>query len=104
MSDALVTLSEPVVPLEVREFAAAAGADHYLGAVIELARRAFPSSSLAVSLGQHAEDETHPHIALDVPAAHPPADELLPAHRVCSAGLARPSPPHPSLHFLLGRL
>src|SRR5262249_25125988 len=66
MSDSLATLSRPAIPPEAQEFAAEKGVSRYLNAVIDLARQAFPSSALCVSLGQDAEDETHQYIAIDV--------------------------------------
>src|SRR5207249_800437 len=49
MSDASATLSGPAVPPEVREFDAQKGVNRYLGAVIDFARQAFPSSALSLS-------------------------------------------------------
>jgi hypothetical protein len=68
MNDSLVALSRPAVPPEVQEFAAEKGVSRYLNAVIDLARQAFPSSALSVSVGQDAEDATHHYIALAVEA------------------------------------
>ena len=102
MSDAPATLSGPVVPPEVREFAAEKGVNRYLGAVIDLARQAFPSSALSVSLGQDAEDETHRYIALDVEAGGRTAEELLAGQRVWSAGMGRLCPSRHAVYFVLG--
>jgi hypothetical protein len=77
MNDSLVALSGPAIPPEVQEFAVEKGVSRYLDAVIGLARQAFPSSSLCVSVGQDAEDETHQYIALDVEAGGRSAEELL---------------------------
>ena len=102
MNDVPATLSGPVVPPEVREFAAEKGIDRYLGAVAELARRAFPSSDFAVSLGQDAEDETHQYIALDIEAGDRTAEELLAGQRVWSRGLGHACPPRLAVYFVLG--
>jgi hypothetical protein len=102
MNDALVTLSGPVVPPEAWEFAAEKGVSLYLGAVIDLARQAFPSSTLSVSLGQDAEDEAHQYIALDVEAGGRTAAELLAGQRVWSEGIGRVCPSHQAVYFVLG--
>lgn len=102
MNETLATLPGPVVPQEVREFAAEKGVGRYLGQVIDLARRAFPSSALSVSLGRDAEDEAHRYIALDIEAGDRTADELLAGQRVWSAGLGRVCPSPQAVHFVLG--
>jgi hypothetical protein len=102
MNDAPAILSGPVVPPEVREFAARKGISRYLGAVIDLARQAFPSSVLCVCLGQDAEDDSHQYIALDVEAAGLTAEELLAGQRLWSAGIARVCPPRQAVYFVLG--
>jgi len=102
MNDALATLSGPIVPPEVREFAAQRGFTRFLGAVIDLARQAFPSSAVSVSLGQDAEDETHHYIALDIEAGSRTADELLAGQRVWSGGIGRVCPPRQAIYFVLG--
>jgi hypothetical protein len=66
MNHSSATLSRPAIPPEVQEFTVARSVSRYLDAVIDLARQAFPSSALCVSLGQDAEDESHQYIALDV--------------------------------------
>ena len=102
MNDALATRSGPVVPPEVRAFAAEKGVNRYLGAVIDLARQAFPSSALSVSLGRDAEDETHQYIALDVEAGGRTAEELLAGQRVWSGGIGRVCPSRQAVYFVLG--
>jgi hypothetical protein len=102
MSDALATLSGPVVPPDVREFAAEKGVNRYLAAVIDLTRQAFPSSALSVSFGQDAEDETHRYIALDIEAGGRTAEELLAGQRTWSAGIGRLCPPDLAVYFVLG--
>jgi hypothetical protein len=102
MNDVLSTLSGPAVPPEVREFAAEKGVNRYLGAVIDLARRAFPSSALCVSLGQDAEDESHRYVALDVEVGGRTAEELLAGQRTWSAGIARVCPSRQAVYFVLG--
>lgn len=102
MSEALTTRSGPVVPPEVRAFAADKGVDRYLGAVVQLARRAFPSAGLAVSLGRDAEDETHQYVALDVEAGGRTAEELLAGQRVWSGGIGLACPPRQAVYFVLG--
>jgi len=99
-NDSLATL--PVIPAEVEAFAANKGANGYLNAVIDLARRAFPSSALCVSLGQDAEDETHQYIALDVEVGAKAADELLAGQRIWSGGITRVCPSRHAVYFVLG--
>jgi hypothetical protein len=102
MNDTLTPLFAPVVLSEVREFAVEKGVSPYLGAVIDLARQAFPSSALHVSLGQDAENETHRYVALDVDAAGRTAEELLAGQRVWSGGIGRVCPSHLAVYFVLG--
>jgi hypothetical protein len=102
MNDSLVTSSPPAIRPDVQEFAAGKGVSSYMDAVIDLARRAFPSSALCVSLGLDAEDETHQYIALDVEASGRPAEELLAGQRIWSAGIGRVCPPRHAVHFVLG--
>jgi len=102
MNDALATLSGSVVPPEVQEFAAEKGVSRYIGAVVELARRAYPSSALSVSLGQDTEDETHQYIALDIEAGGRTTEELLAGQRVWSAGIGQVCPSRQAVYFVLG--
>jgi hypothetical protein len=102
MTGSLVTLSWPAIPPEVQEFAAEKGVSPYLNAVIALARQAFPSSALCVSLGQDAEDETHRYIALDVEVGGQATEELLAGQRTWSAGVSRVCPSRLAVHFVLG--
>lgn len=102
MNEMLTAPPGPTVPREVRAFTAEKGVDRYLGAVIELARRAFPASGLAVSLGQDAEDETHQYIALDVEAGELAADALLAGQRVWSEGISSVCPSRHAVDFVLG--
>jgi hypothetical protein len=102
VNEASASLSGPVVPPEVQAFAANKGVSRYLGAVIALARQAFPSSVLSVSLGQDAEDETHQYIALDVEAGCGTAEELLAGQRVWSGGIGRVCPSRQAVYFVLG--
>jgi hypothetical protein len=102
MNNSLTSLSRPTIPPEVQEFAAAKGISRYLNAVIDLARQAFPSSALGVSLGQDAEDETHRYIALDVDAGGQAAEELLAGQRTWSAGISRVCPSRHAVYFVLG--
>ena len=98
--DSLATLA--AIPAEVEEFAAKTGANRYLKAVNDLARRAFPSSALCVSLGQDAEDETHQYIAVDVEVAGKDAKELLAGQRIWSAEISRVCPSRHAVYFVLG--
>ena len=102
MKDSLVALSVPAIPPEVQEFAVEKGVSPYLNAVIDLARQAFPSSALCVSLGQDAEDETHRYIALDVEAGGQATQELLAGQRIWSAGISRICPSRHAVYFVLG--
>src|SRR5437763_16603537 len=103
MNVSQATASPPILPPDVGAFAAEKGISGYLSAVIDLARQAFPSSALAVSLGQDAEDETHRYIALDVEAGGRTAEELLAGQRVWSGGVGRVRPSRQAVHFVPGR-
>jgi hypothetical protein len=102
MNDAALTSSRPAIPPEVQEFAAAKGLSPYLSAVIGLARDAFPSAALSVSLGEDAEDETHRYVTLDVEAGGQTTEELLAGQRSWSAGLGRVCPRRHAVYFVLG--
>jgi hypothetical protein len=102
MHDSLVSLSRPAVPPEVQEFAVEKGVSRHLNAVIDLARQAFPSSALCVSLGQDAEDEVHQYIALDVEVGGRATGELLAGQRIWSAGISRVCPSRHAVYFVLG--
>jgi hypothetical protein len=101
MNGSLVTLSWPAIPPEVQAFATAKGVNHYLNAMIDLARQAFPSSALSVSLGQDAEDERHQYIALDVEVGSQATEELLSGQRRWSAGVPRVCPSRYAVYFVL---
>src|SRR5688572_1258898 len=102
MNVSSVTLSRPVVPQEVQQFATTKGVGRYLDAVIDLAQQAFPSSALCVSVGQDAEDETHQYIALDVEAGGRATEEFLAGQRLWSAGIGRVCPSRHAVSFVLG--
>jgi hypothetical protein len=102
MEGPLVTVSRPVIPREVQEWAFERGSDRYLHAVIDLARQAFPSSALCVSLGEDAEDQTHRYIALDIEAGDLTTEELLAGQRFWSEGIGRICPARHAVHFVLG--
>jgi hypothetical protein len=57
--------------------------------MIDLARQAFPSSALGVSLGQDAEDESHQYIALDVEVGDRATEELLAGQPLVRGGRSR---------------
>jgi hypothetical protein len=102
MNNPLGTVSCPAIPPEVQEFALQKGVSRYLNAVIDLARQAFPSSALCVSLGQDAEDEGHQYIALDVEAGRQATEELLAGQRTWSVGIGQVCPSRQAVHFVLG--
>ncbi len=102
MKDALVSVSGLAVSPEVERFAAEKEVSTYLSAVIDLARQAFPSSSLSVSLEEDAEDKRHRYIALDVEVSGKGTEELLAGQRAWSAGIHHVcSSPH-AVYFVLG--
>ncbi|MFO0927134.1 MAG: hypothetical protein U0736_08840 [Gemmataceae bacterium] len=101
MHDAL-TISSPAIPAEVETFAAEMGVGPYLVAVVDLARQAFPSSAVNVSLGRDAENESHRYIALDVDTGGLAVDELIDGQRVWSTGVGRICPSPDAVHFVLG--
>jgi hypothetical protein len=102
MADQAVALPLPVIPPEVQVFATERGVHHYLPAAIHLARQAFPSAALVVSLGEDVEDETHRYIALDVEIGGMNTEQLLAAQRTWSAGLSQVCPSRHAVHFVLG--
>jgi hypothetical protein len=97
-----VALPSPILAPEVHAFAAAKEISRYFPILIDLARQAFPSSALEVSLAQDAEDETHRYIAIDVEVGGRTTDELLDGQRAWSAGVARVCPSHLAVYFVLG--
>jgi hypothetical protein len=102
MNDSFATSSWSAIPPEVQKFAAEKEVGSYLSAVIGLARQAFPSSVLCVSVGQDAEDETHQYIALDVEVGDQTAENLLAGQRVWSAGISHICPSRHAVFFVLG--
>jgi hypothetical protein len=102
MNDALAALPRPAIPAEVQVFAVDKGISHYLNAVIDLARQAFPTSALCVSLGQDAEDESHQYIALDIEVGDLTTEELLAGQQVWSTGMGRVCPSRHAVYFVLG--
>ena len=102
MTISLVASPKQAVPPEVHEFAAEKGVGEYIGEVVDLVRRAFPSSTLWVSLGQDAEDEKHRYVALDVDAGDRSTEQLLASQLIWSAGIAEICPPQQAVYFVLG--
>lgn len=102
MASQAVAFPLPAIPPDVLSFADERGVSRYLPAAINLARRAFPSSALSVSLGEDAEDETHRYIALDVEVGGMSTEELLAAQRIWSAGLSGVCPSPHAVYFVLG--
>ncbi len=102
MNVSLAALSGPVIPPDVEEFATEKGVSRYLNPLIDLARQAFPSSALSVSLGEDAEDEIHRYIALDVEASGQTAEQLLAGQRTWSAGIGHICPSNHAVYFVLG--
>jgi hypothetical protein len=102
MNSPSATLSLPPIPPNVQDFAIEMGVGRYLNAVIDLARQAFPSSALDISLGQDAEDETHRYIAIDVEVGAKATEELLASQGIWSKGLGRVCPSPHAVYFVLG--
>jgi hypothetical protein len=102
MADQAVALPLPVIPPEVLAFAAERGVSRYLPAAINLARQAFPSSALVVSLREDAEDATHPYIALDIEVGGMSTEELLAGQRTWSAGVSEVCLSRHAVYFVLG--
>ncbi len=102
MNALLVGSTRSAVPLGVQEFADEKEVGCYLDAMTDLARQAFPSSALCVSLGQDAEDEMHQYIALDVEVGGRTTEELIVGQRIWSAGVARVCPSRHAVYFVLG--
>lgn len=102
MNDSLSSAPWPAIPPEVQGFALEKGVNCYLNAVIHLARQAFPSCALEVSLGQDAEDEGHRYFALDAEVGGQATEELLAGQRTWSAGVGRVCPSRQASYFVLG--
>jgi hypothetical protein len=96
------TLPGPTIPPEVQQFAVQNAVSGYLGGIIGLARQAFPSSQMCVSLGQDAEDATHQYIALDIEASDQTTEALIAGQRIWSAGISRVCPSRHAVYFVLG--
>jgi len=104
MVDQAIALPLPVIPPEVLTFVTERGVSRYLPAAIDLARQAFPSSALVVSLGQDAEDESHQYIALDVEVGGMSTEDLLAGQRTWSTGISKVCPSRHAVYFVLGWL
>jgi len=102
MTGPAVASSLPAIPPEVHRFPTEKGVDRYLAAMIDLARQAFPSSAVGVSLGQDVEDETHQYIAIDVEVSGKATEELLAGQRTWSPGVSRICPSRHAVWFVLG--
>jgi hypothetical protein len=102
MNDTFVATSRPSAPPKVQQFAVEKGIGHYLNAVIDLARQAFPTSALCVSLWLDAEDESHQYIALDIELGDWAPEELLAGQRIWSAGFPHVCPSRHAVYFVLG--
>jgi hypothetical protein len=102
MANRTVSLRPPTITPEVQAFAAEKGITRYLNPVIEVARRAFPSAPLAVSLGEDAEDSTHRYIALDAEVGGLSPEELVAGQRAWSAGVSQVCPSRDAVWFVLG--
>jgi hypothetical protein len=101
MNGSLVTFTAPAIPPEVQKFAVEKGIAGYLTCAIELARRAFPSAALVVSLGQDAEDAEHRYIAIDAEVGDTATEELVTGQRIWSDGLGRVCPLPQAVFFVL---
>ncbi len=102
MTGSIITPSAPAIPPDVLEFADTKEIGEYLNEVIGISREAFPSSTLHVSLGQDAEDETHEYVAFDVEVGAQTTEELLAGQQVWSAGVTRVCPSRLAIYFVLG--
>ena len=102
MSAALAATPRPAVPPEVEAFAAERGIRQHLDPAIDLARQAFPSSAVRVSVGEDAEEWAHRYIALDVETGDLSAEDLLAGQGFWSAGLGRICPSRHAVYFVLG--
>ena len=102
MNALFATSARLAVPLGVQEFADEKEIGCYLDVALDVARQAFPSSALCVSLGQDSEDERHRYIALDVEVGDRTTEELIAGQRIWSAGVARVCPSRHAVYFVLG--
>jgi hypothetical protein len=90
------------IPRDVLELTNTRRIGEYLDQVLEVARQAFPSSRLRLSVGQDAEDESHRYVAIDVESSDRTVEELLAGQEAWALGLARVCPSHHAVHFVLG--
>ena len=102
MSAALATIPRPPIPPDVEAFASENGVGRYLDAVIGLARQAFPTSALSVSLAQDAEEKDHQYIALDVESGDLTSEDLLAGQTAWAAGLGKICPSRYAVYVVLG--
>jgi hypothetical protein len=102
MTSLAVATRSPIISPEIQTFADEKGVSRYLGAVIDLARQAFPASPLELSLGSDAEDETHQYIAIDVEVSGMETEELLAGQRTWSTGITQVCPSRYAVYFVLG--
>ena len=102
MNALFATSARSAIPPEVQDFADEKEIGCYLDAVMDVARQAFPSAPLCVSLGQDSEDERHQYIALDVEVSGRTTEELIAGQRIWSAGVARVCPSRHAVYFVLG--
>jgi hypothetical protein len=102
MTSLAVATRSAIISSEIQSFADEKGASRYLPAVIELARQAFPTSPLELSLGSDAEDKTHQYIAIDVEVSGMETEELLASQRTWSMGITQVCPSRYAVYFVLG--
>lgn len=102
MTAPAVPFALPAIPAEVHGFAADRGIAGYVSAVIDLARQAFPTSPIQVSLGQDAEDDDHQYVAIDVEVGPMAQEAILAGQHHWSATLGRVCPSRHAVYFVLG--
>ena len=102
MTPTAAVLPVPVASPEVLAFAAEKGVTEYLPAVLELARRVFPTVPLTVHLEEDPEIEDWCHIMIDAYIDGLEVEELVAAESQFTEGLFQVCPSTHVLVFGLG--
>jgi hypothetical protein len=90
------------LPPEVLAFAAEKGVTPYLGPMLELVRRIFPTAPFTVKVEEDPEIEDYRHIVFDVEVNGMDVSQIVAAEREWSSRVFQICPPDQALCFLLG--
>jgi hypothetical protein len=92
----------PVVPEDVRAFAAARGAADYLGPLLELARQSFPGAAVTVLLEDDPEIAGLRYVVFEVDVGDWDAGRITAAYDRWTPAFVDACPPAVSELFVLG--